>query len=87
MNKEKFLDELLQYEGENCITIETIAEDGEENSCTIEDGGNFIGGTEGTFMSDLLGNIYFDDLDSIACRVYDYITKELKEKIVDVVPY
>lgn len=87
MNKEKFLEEILQYEGENCITIETVAEDGEENEYTIEDGGNFIGGTEGTFMSELLGNIYFDDLDSIACRVYDYIANELEEKIVDVVPY
>jgi hypothetical protein len=51
----------------------------------IEDGGNFIGGIEETWMSEILGNVYYKTLQGIGIAVYNYITNELNEKIEEVV--
>lgn len=80
MNRDEFLNELLQYDGENCITI-NYTDDMQTN---IEDGGNFIGGIEGTWMSEILGNVYYQTLESIGIAVYNYITNELNETIEEV---
>ena len=78
MNKQEFINQVVEkYDGS--VTI--ITNDGEYD---IMDGSNFVGGTEGTYMSDLLGNIYYNDLSSIAGKLYDYITKELQEEIEEV---
>ncbi len=75
MEKQEFLNQVLEI-GEPTITIETA-----ENEFTIEDGADFVGGKEGTFMSELLGNVYYDSLESISVEMYNYITNELKEEI------
>jgi hypothetical protein len=80
MNKEEFLKELLQYTEENCITINYT----DEMQTDIEDGGNFIGGIEGTWMSEILGNVYYESLEAIGTAVYNYITNELGETIEEV---
>ena len=46
------------------------------------DGSNFVGGFEGTYMCELLGNIYYDQLPAITGALYDYITKGIKEEIL-----
>ena len=86
MNKEKFLDELLQYVDKNCITIKTIAEDGEENSYTIRNRGSFIGKAKNKYEFLLLEYSAYDILECTGTEAYDFIVNELKEKIVDIVP-
>ena len=78
MNKQEFINEVVE-KYDNTVTV--ITNDGEYD---IMDGSNFIGGTEGTYMCDLLGNIYYNNLNSIAGKLYDYITKELEEEIEEV---
>jgi hypothetical protein len=77
MNREDFIKEVKEL-GEGC-TIET--NDGEYS---IEDGSYFVGGEEGTFMSELLGNVYYEDIEDIASAMYDYIVNTLHEEIIDV---
>lgn len=77
MNKEKFIEEVSSL-GEG-VEIET-----NEDTYTIEEGESFIGGIEDTYMSVALGNIAYDDIESCASALYDFITKELKEKIINI---
>jgi hypothetical protein len=77
MDREDFIKE-VKLLGEGC-TIET-----NDGKYTIEDGGSFLGGIEGTFMSELLGNVYYDDIEDIAYAMYNYIVNKLHEEIIDV---
>jgi hypothetical protein len=79
MNREEFLKELKQYEGEESITIAT-----NEDEYTIEDGESFVGGFPNTYMSTLLGNIAYDSLKDAGLAVYNYIVNELGETIEEV---
>jgi len=78
MNEQEFINKV-----EECFTDEVTitTNDGEY---TIQDGSYFVGGEEGTFMSELLGNVYYDSLEDIAMSMYSYITNDLKEEIEDV---
>lgn len=80
MNKEEFLKELKGLEGEECITIIT-----DKDEYTIEDGSCFLNGTEGTYMSQLLGNVaYPQETSYIGNDIYKYITNTLNETIEEV---
>ena len=79
MNRDEFKAELKQYEGEESITIVT-----NEDEYTIEDGESFLGGLPNTYMSELLGNIAYDSLESAGLAVYDYIVNTLGETIEEV---
>lgn len=79
MNKKEFLEDVLLLEDENYIEIET-----NEDTHTIEDGEAFISGTAGTYMSELLGNVSYNDLESITNDIYDFIVNELGEDIESV---
>jgi hypothetical protein len=78
MSKEEFISDVNTNYCDS-VTIET-----DKDEYTIENGENFIGGFEGTFMSELLGNVYHENLDHIASSMYDYIVDELNEIIINV---
>lgn len=79
MNKEQFIKKVAEKFG-GAVTIETQSGD-----YTIEESDNFIGGNEGEYMSDLLGNISYSSLEDIASAMYDYIVNELEEEILHVI--
>jgi hypothetical protein len=78
MNKQEFINEVTS-KYDNTVTV--ITNDGEYD---IMDGSNFVGGVAGTYMCELLGNVYYQELSTIAGKLYDYITKELAEQIEQV---
>lgn len=78
MNKQEFINEItVKYDGS--VMVITSKDEYE-----IEDGSNFVGGFKGTYMCELLGNVYYNQLCVIAGVLYDCITEELKEEIVAV---
>lgn len=75
-NKQELIDEVAaKYDGS--VTVVT-----NKSEYEIMDGSNFVGGFEGTYMCELLGNIYYDQLPAITGALYDYITKGIKEEIL-----
>lgn len=80
MNKEEFIEKIMMYDGYDCVEFEL--EDGSIYS--IEDGANFIGGSEGTYESTLLGHIAYDSYESCVNAVADYIYDEISEIVINV---
>lgn len=78
MTKQEFVNEVENnFFGE--VTIVT-----NEDEYSIEDSENFIGGIEGCYTSELLGNVAYSNLKDISEEVYDYIVNTLKETIENV---
>jgi hypothetical protein len=78
-NLQNLVFRIKQYEGEESIIIVT-----NEDEYTIEDGESFVGGFPNTYMSELLGNVAYDSLESIGSAIYDYIVNELNETIEEI---
>lgn len=78
MNRDEFKDFLKTYEGEEYITVTIVTN---EEEYTIEDGESYLGGLPNTYMSELLGNVAYDSLESAGLAVYDYIVNTLGEKV------
>jgi hypothetical protein len=78
MGQKEFMKSIKQCWNDK-VTVET-----EQDTYTIEDGSYFVGGTKGTYMSELLGNVYYESLSSIALELYNYIVNKLKEKIINI---
>ncbi|MBN1076029.1 hypothetical protein DVV91_17040 [Clostridium botulinum] len=73
MNKDKFIDEVLMFDGELEIYIET-----DKDNYLI-----FENGDEGIYSCSWLGNIIYNDLESLANDLYDKI-ETFQEKIISV---
>lgn len=79
MNYEDFKNELIKFEGEESVVIKT-----NDNEYEITKGSCIVGGLEETYESDLLGHVAYDNLSNISLDLYNYITKELNENIVEI---
>lgn len=81
MNKNEFLNKVMEIKESEIIEVIT---NGEEE-ILIEQGDNFIGGRKETYMSSILGDVYYSSLDSIATALYDYLTEELMLEVKEVI--
>lgn len=78
VDKKEFVQAVEEYFSGD-VTIET-----NEGEYRIEDGDNYVGGLPGTYMCELLGNVSYSSLGAISNEVYNYVTQEMEEVIVDV---
>ena len=84
MTKSEFIKECTEvFEAGDCIEFSLVS-DG--STVVIAESEYWVGGIEGHYGCDILGNVVYDDYEWMVEVVADYVYDELKDEVEEVYP-